>query len=253
MLPFVEFVALSAVMGLSIFLALPIVLHPRARGRGATVLSAAAIGILLFILADIFGNVLPLLASPAAFQTQWEPDAVFLVAVLAAFLALVAIERPRDKPRSNAPAYTALVIAIGIGFQNLTEGLVFGSVWPAQETGLLAVIFVGFVLQNITEGLPIASPFLATGERPVRLLVWLFLLAGIPTILGAGLGYFANSASLDLAFDGLAIGSIAYVLLPMTKGAFRPAATPEATARKERLVYLGVLLGFAVGFLVNAF
>lgn len=253
MLPLVLFLALLAVMGLSIFLALPIVLHPRAKGRGAVFLNAGAIGILLFLLADIFGNVLPLIASPtAAFQTRAGPDATFLLGVLGAFLGLVVMERPRGNPRLSTPVRTALIIAIGIGFQNFTEGLVFGSVWPAQETGLLAVIFVGFVLQNVTEGLPIASPFFGSADKPVRLIVLLFLLAGIPTILGGGLGYFANSASLDLLFDGLAIGAIAYVLLPMTKAALRPAETPGATARRERLVYLGVLTGFVVGFLVNA-
>jgi ZIP family zinc transporter len=253
MLPLPLFVALLAVMGFSIFLALPLVLHPRAQGRGAVFLNAGAIGILLFLLADIFGNVLPLIASSnAAFQTQPLPDAVFLVGAVGAFLALMVLTSPRESAGPITPVRMAFVVAIGIGLQNFTEGLVFGAVWPAQATGLLAVIFVGFVLQNITEGLPIAAPFFGAGRPPVRTVVLLFLLAGIPTILGGGLGYFASSTTLDLLFDGLAIGAIAYVLLPMTKAALRPAASREASVLRERLVYLGVLTGFVVGFLVNS-
>ncbi|MCI4356583.1 MAG: hypothetical protein L3K18_05510 [Thermoplasmata archaeon] len=253
MLPLPLFIALLAVMGLSIFLALPLVLHPRAQGRGAVFLNAGAIGILLFLLADIFGNVLPLIASPnSAFQTQSVPDAVFLVGVVGAFLALMVLTSPHRAPGLTTPVRMALVVAIGIGLQNFTEGLVFGAVWPAQATGLLAVIFVGFVLQNVTEGLPIAAPFFGSGKPPVRLVVVLFLLAGLPTILGGGLGYFASSTTVDLLFDGLAIGAIAYVLLPMTKAALRPASSPDPSHLRERLVYFGVLTGFVVGFLVNA-
>ncbi|MCI4328942.1 MAG: hypothetical protein L3J86_05095, partial [Thermoplasmata archaeon] len=63
MLGFLEFLLLTAVMGLSIFLSLPVILHPRSQGRVGVLLNAAAIGILLFLLADIFGIVAPLIAS----------------------------------------------------------------------------------------------------------------------------------------------------------------------------------------------
>jgi zinc transporter, ZIP family len=144
------------------------------------------------------------------------------------------------------------VIAVGMGLQNFTEGLVFGSAWAAAEIGLLAVVFVGFLLQNITEGFPIASPYLGSSEKPMGLLVTLFLVGGLPTIFGGVLGYFYNSSTLDLVFDGAAIGAIAYVLLPMMKAAFRPSDTPEKTAERQRLLYLGVLAGFVLGFVVNA-
>ena len=55
----------------------------------------------------------------------------------------------------------ALIIALGMGFQNLTEGLVFGALGATIGlTGTTLVVLVGFVFQNITEGFPIASPFL---------------------------------------------------------------------------------------------
>ena len=50
----------------------------------------------------------------------------------------------------------------------------------------------------------------------------------------------------DMVFDGLAVGAIVYVILPMLKNAFR-----DMDYAKQRMVYLGVFLGFLVGFIVN--
>ena len=79
-----------------------------------------------------------------------------------------------------------------------------------------------------------------------------FLVGGLPTILGGVGGYFYNSATLDLIFDSLAMGAILYSIIPMMRVAFRPALPPEATYLKQRLTYVGILLGFLVGFTVNA-
>ena len=128
----------------------------------------------------------------------------------------------------------------------------FGANWAAGAVGVLAVVFVGFFLQNVTEGFPIAAPLIGKNERAIGVLALLFLVGGLPTILGGTLGYFYNSQLLDVAFDALAIGAILYCILPMLRMAFRPAETPEASYLKQRLTYLGILMGFVVGFLVNA-
>ena len=146
----------------------------------------------------------------------------------------------------------ALIIALAIGFQNLTEGLVFGAAWAAGTVGLIGVIFVGFFLQNVTEGFPITSPFFGKAERRVGLLALFFLVGGLPTIAGGLVGYYWASTYLDILFDGLAIGAILYVILPMLRIAFRPADPPDATYLKQRLTYIGILAGFLIGFAVNA-
>ncbi|HYA70037.1 MAG TPA: hypothetical protein VEH28_01540, partial [Thermoplasmata archaeon] len=140
-----------------------------------------------------------------------------------------------------------------IGFQNLTEGMVFGSAWSAGAVGLLVVVFVGFFLQNVTEGFPISGPLLGAEERNPGLFSAYFFVGGVPTIIGAGVGYFWTSTPLIVAFDALAIGTCLYAILPMLKTAFRPADSPAATYLKQRLTYAGIGLGFVVGFLVNAF
>lgn len=254
-------VVLSAVMGLSIFLSLPLVFNDRLGRSSLVFLNAGAIGLLVFLVADIFSNVSPLLfnpASPGGYLTYPLYDAIFLAGLLVAFLLLFSWEHRSGQVGTPAPARMGLIMAAAIGFQNLTEGLVFGSLWATSaHVGLLAVIFAGFLLQNVTEGFPIASPFLRTrGSTPtisLRAMSLLFLVGGLPTLAGGVLGYFFNSPSLDILFDAVAVGAILYSLLPMLRAAFRSAQGPEGSVRRVRLLYLGFLVGFAVGFLVNAF
>jgi len=267
MTDFLIFLALTAAMGLSIFLSLPIVYSKRAQGRWATGLNAGAIGILIFLLADIFSDVSPILY-PNGYVANLGYAAAFAAAFVIAFLGLYAVDNlPRHAPLGieagsasdgppdvdKGPRTTALIIALGIGLQNLTEGLVFGVNWSAGTVGILAVVFLGFFLQNVTEGFPIASPFLGTkARRNVSMMVGLFLVGGLPTLLGGAIGYFWSSQLFLLVFDALAIGAITYVILPMLRVAFRPLESREASVRRNQLVYIGVMLGFAVGFAVNA-
>lgn len=249
------FIVLTAVMGLSIMLSLPIVYSKRAQGRWAVGLNAAAIGILVFLLADIFSDVSPILY-PNGYVANLGYSVLFGAMFVLAFVGLYLVDNiPRASPTlsHSGARRTALIIALGIGLQNLTEGLVFGVNWTAGIVGILAVVFVGFFLQNVTEGFPIASPFLGTDERRgVGMMAGLFLVGGLPTIIGGAIGYFWSSNVFLVAFDALAIGAIAYVILPMLRVAFRPLDSKEAAIRRNRIVYLGVMIGFAIGFAVNA-
>jgi ZIP family zinc transporter len=252
---FLLFMALTSVMGLSIFFSLPVVYSKRAQGRWAVVLNAAAIGILVFLLADIFSDVAPILY-PSGYVADFGYSVAFAVAFVGAFVGLYAVDNlPRRSAaaREGGPRVTALIIATGIGLQNLTEGLVFGVNWTAGAIGILAVVFVGFFLQNVTEGFPIAAPFLGTTERRrVPTMVGLFLIGGLPTLIGGAIGYYWSNDLFLVIFDALAIGAIAYVVLPMLRMAFRPLDSAEAAVRRNRLVYLGVMAGFLLGFVVNA-
>ncbi|MGI0068103.1 MAG: UbiA family prenyltransferase [Thermoplasmata archaeon] len=202
----------------------------------------------------------PRTRSRALVTGRYPPS--FALAFAAAFVGLYLADNiPRSSPRatdpatdvSSGPRATALIIALGIGLQNLTEGLVFGGNWASGSVGVVAVVFVGFFLQNMTEGFPIASPFLGTNaRRNVSLMVGLFLLGGIPTIVGGAFGYFWTNSLLLVIFDALAIGAIVYVILPMLRVAFRPLETRAASLARNRLVYAGILIGFIIGFAVNA-
>jgi zinc transporter, ZIP family len=250
---FPELVAISAVMGLSIYLSLPIVLAKSVASRTIILLNAVAIGILVFLLADVFSDAATIIyTNPASpYLANWTYAAAFGIAVVLCFLVLFASEH-RSGQGALRPRSLALFVALAIGFQNLTEGLVFGATWAAGTIGLLTVIFVGFFLQNVTEGFPIAAPLIGKNERSLGPLAALFFVGGLPTVLGGIIGYFYNSALLDVTFDALAIGAILYCILPMLRSAFRPGDTPSASYLKQRLTYVGILAGFVVGFLVNA-
>jgi zinc transporter, ZIP family len=244
---FAETLVLSSVMGLSIFLSLPIVLHRRTSETRIKLLTAVAIGILVFVMADVFSDAAASLynGSLGGYGSSGSSDAVFALALSAGFLVLYLAEM-RSKQGLTAPQ-VATVIAVGMGFQNLTEGLVFGSLGVSLGlSGAALVVLVGFIFQNMTEGFPIASPFLGRTEGRIGLMLVLCLIGGLPATVGGAIGFYYNSAALDLVFEGVAIGAILYAILPMLKALFR-----ESSPGVQRLSYLGVFIGFLLGFLVN--
>jgi zinc transporter, ZIP family len=247
-----ELLGLSAAMGLAIYLSLPVVLYKATGSKSVTFLNAAAIGILVFLVADVFADAATLLYTNPTNPYLASPIRVayFVAAVGGSFGALYVIEHSSREALS--PAKMALMIAAAIGLQNLTEGLVFGEFWAIGSLGLSTVVFVGFFLQNVTEGFPITSPFLARSDVKLGPVALIFLVGGLPTVLGAVGGYFYTSTTVELVFDALAIGSILYAILPMLRIAMRPATPPETTYVRQRLLYAGVIVGFLVGFLVNA-
>jgi zinc transporter, ZIP family len=251
MTTFNELMILSAIMGMSIFLSLPIVLKKAMGSKTVALLNAGAIGILVFLVADVYSNA-AVIIFPSGYVGDERAMGLFLLGFLVSFFLLFAMARPSPGAQATSPNSVALIVAVAIGFQNLTEGLVFGASWALGLSGVLLVIFAGFFLQNVTEGFPICAPYLGSDRPPVRRLAGYFLIGGLPTIGGGAFGYYWNSAYLDVFFDALAIGAIAYALLPMIRTAFRPATTPQETRVRQDMVYIGLAVGFAVGFLVNA-
>jgi zinc transporter, ZIP family len=250
----VALLALSAAMGLAIFLSFPLVLNRRLSSTTVAVFSAVAIGILVFLLVDIFSNVAVIVSSTAQpYLTLPVPDLVFAGSLGGAFLVLFVLERRTPHRQELSPYGTAFLIAAAIGFQNLTEGLLFGSQWVSGAfVGTLSVVFLGFFLQNISEGFPITSPLVGLQDPRFGRIVVFFLVGGLPTIFGSALGFFYHSSLLLLLFDGVAMGAILYAVLPMLRVAFRPAEPPASTYRKVDMLYLGMVAGFLLGFAVNA-
>jgi ZIP family zinc transporter len=246
---FLGTVAFSLIMGASIFLSLPIVLCRKTSEQTTKLLEAVAIGILVFLIADVFSNVTPsLYKSGALYGYGADPrlSLAFMVALAIGFFMLYFLENRAKKGLTST--MVALLIAIGIGLQNLTEGLVFGASSAAMGlfSGVSLVVLIGFSLQNVTEGFPIASPFINRNEVSPWVIVILFLIGGIPTVMGGVVGYFYSSTMFNVFFDGLAIGSILYVILPMIKGLIR-----NIDPVKQKLAYIGIFVGFLIGFLVN--
>ncbi|MCS6285340.1 MAG: hypothetical protein H8K08_07905 [Nitrospira sp.] len=129
------------------------------------------------------------------------------------------------------------MIAIGMGFQNLGEGLAIGASYASGAWVLSALLVAGFGLHNGTEGFGIVS---AAGKTPVtgKGVLWLGLLAGAPTCLGTVLSGQGLSSYFSIGFYSLAAGSLLYVVLSLTAMAY--------TATRRLQVASGLFCGIAL-------
>jgi zinc transporter ZupT len=154
-----------------------------------------------------------------------------------------------DTGAASAGATLALLIAIGIGLHNLGEGLAIGSAYAIGSLALGVSLVVGFAIHNTTEGLAIVAP--AAEERvPLRRLVMLGSIAGLPVIPGALIGAAAFSTSLTTLMLGIGAGAIAQVIVQIA-----PSLRDRAGTLLNPLAVGGILLGaavmYATGLLVS--
>ena len=144
-----------------------------------------------------------------------------------------------------------LVLAAAVALHNMPVGMAIGATFAgtaapghAGHAGILAALIIG--LHNIPEGMSIAAPLLAGGSRPAGA-VGVAALSGLPTIIGALLGYSAGTMNpLLLAVSlSFAAGAMLYVifgeLLPESESLWRGRLSGLSTM-------LGMLLGMALIF-----
>ena len=242
-------IAISVIMGFSVFLSMPIVFYKKLSARNILFLNALAAGILVFLLMDIYGDVAAIFGS----STISNPlEMLFLAAFALTFLFFILPKGSRD-PEEN-PKRTSVLAAIGIGLQNITEGLVFGSAAAAGTLSIYVISAIGFTLQNMTEGFPIAAPLLGSKTKMEKKFVSVaFLISGIPTIIGTIIGLVFFSNTFIVLFDALASAAILYVVLVL----FHVNIIKAKSGRKEEVVglnwlsYLGILVGFSIAYIVN--
>jgi zinc transporter, ZIP family len=183
---------------------------------------------------------------PAAFQGT----ALVLLGVLGTPLVLAAIGRWRSRVKGErSPLYVAGLIALGIGLHNLGEGLAIGTSYASGEIALGTFLVVGFLLHNTTEGLGIVTP-LAEERPPLRSLILLGALAGIPTILGAWLGGFTYSPIGTTLFLAVGAGAIAQVVYELWRLLSRRGAAHQYAPLNTAGLFVGLLLMYATGLLV---
>jgi ZIP family zinc transporter len=243
-------VILGAIAGFTIFLGLPIARLKSPHPSWQAFLSSIATGILLFLLWDILSKAKEPISTALGAVHDGEGGpfvgllALFGVGMAAGLVGLVYLDRALVRRHKvggqTTPAQLALMIAMGIGVHNFSEGLAIGQASRSGALELATVLIVGFGLHNLTEGFGIAAP-LTLGARPS----WAFLgLAGLigggPTFLGTILGYSVQSTPAFVLFLAIAAGSILFVvgeLLHVSRRFQTPA-----------LVAWGVWLGFVAGF-----
>jgi ZIP family zinc transporter len=242
-------IALSFVMGLAIFVSAPLIFHKRTSLRRMMFYNAIAIGILVFLLMDIYGDVAAVFGSARITSPM---ELIFLAGFVLAFLFFIIPTGSRD-PEAN-PKRTSLLAAVGIGFQNLTEGLVFGSAGAAGLASIYLLSLIGFTLQNVTEGFPIAAPLIGLKNKlKKKFVAGAFLLGGLPTVIGTLIGLVFFSSTFIIFFDALASAAILYVVLVLFHVNVNRARSDDrkSTSSGMWLTYAGILVGFAIAFVVN--
>jgi zinc transporter, ZIP family len=218
--------------------------------RTMTFLMAATAGLLIFLGLDTIAEAFEVAAEvPSAFQ------GIGLIGIgsVATFLLLDAISRRQTEITGNESERrlaVALMIAIGIGFHNLGEGLAIGAAYNVGEIALGTFLVVGFIIQNITEGLGIIAPVLR--DRPsLSRLALMGLIGGGPAIVGAWIGGYTPSPFLAVLFLAIGTGAIFEVVYEIAKLIQKDTARESMPMTVFSGVLTGMLLLWVTGLLIK--
>jgi zinc transporter, ZIP family len=264
---------LGAIAGGTIILGLPVARLPHLSTAIRAALNAGAVGVLLFLLVDVLGHAAAPVENALTAATggggSWFRfaglAAVLAVGITVGLLTLARYDRRiahRPQPQRFGPGAMAageltassgllvaltparrlaVLIALGIGLHNFSEGLAIGQSAAAGETSLALLLVIGFALHNATEGFGITAPLAAEADRPGwGFLGLLAVIGGGPTLIGTLVGQSFVNDTLYLAFLALAAGSILYVILQLLHVAERLG--------HRQLLYVGLLAGLLAGF-----
>ncbi|NNM53996.1 MAG: ZIP family metal transporter [Spirochaetales bacterium] len=244
-------VLLGAIAGFTIFLGLPFARLKKVAPWVKGLLAMLATGVLLYLLVDVTAKMVEpigeaLSTDGKAVDLSMGLLSIFLM-LAGLFLGLIGIvtltgRLTKHKPENGVsheigPETLSLIIAIGIGAHNLSEGLAIGQSAASGSLHLAWLLIVGFGLHNMTEGFGIAGPL---SGKPVswKFLGLLGLIGGGPTFLGTILGIGFHSTPLFVFSLAFAAGAIIYVVMELL-----------GSARKySRLVTVwGLFIGFLLG------
>ena len=260
---------LGLLAGGTIFLSLPVARLKYVGAKTKGFLNAISTGILIFLLVEITGHLLEqmedlLLASTEGRHTL--PDVFFFGGLLFAgfsigLLSLVLFEQRYLGIAKNGIApkrrahQIAMLIAIGLGLHNFSEGLAIGqsyasgalAIGPAAAPGSLRLAWllaIGFALHNATEGFGIAAPL--TGHQASWSFIGLAgLIGGGPTCLGALVGGVWVNQGMEVFCLSLAAGTLLYVIGELLH------LGRHLKAEGEVIVELGLLVGFFIAMVAD--
>lgn len=256
MVDITELVVLGSIAGFTIFLGLPVALlgvGDRVRGF----LSAFAVGILIFLIVDVFSHAwdLTTASATAAFKGGSAQGAALDLAVMfggltIGLLGLVAYERSYMGKGQDGiePKKVSTMTALGIGAHNLSEGLAIGQSFAFGAVGLGLVLVVGFATHNATEGFGIAAPLAGMDPKPkVSFLAKVLFIGGVPTLFGTLIGSTFFSPQAYVFFLALAGGALVYVTMLM----FSTGRRRYSSGLMMGGIFLGLCLGFLSDLLVT--
>jgi zinc transporter, ZIP family len=211
-------------------------------------LMAVTVGLLLFLVVEaMLEGIETAQDSAPAFGGALLVFAGALFAYLLLKAADTRLRPEKTKSDGFTGANVALLVAIGIGLHNLSEGLGIGAAYAIGSVAFGTFLVVGFTIQNVTEGLAIVAP-LAKSKPQIGRLLALGLLAGAPAIVGAWIGSVAFNASLAALLFGVAAGAVVQVAEVIW-----PALRDSAGRAVNFLSLAGIAVGFGILYLTSLF
>lgn len=269
-----QLLLLGAIAGFTIFLGFPIAVLPRLSARQKGYLNAIALGILIFLIVEVIAEAWH--SAEEAAEEAFEGEASWVDAILnfvALFgglaIGLIGLALYERKTMTNKvpeilsvenikkgdeylhqlfhkinASRLAMMIAIGIGAHNLSEGLAIGQSYVSGEFTLAILLIVGFGAHNTTEGFGIAGPLTGLVKRPsTKFLLLLGLIGGGPTFIGTILGGMWVSEFAFILFLSAAGGALIYVSLLMYNAGRKQTTNID--------LMIGILIGLSAGFLTD--
>lgn len=247
---------LGLLAGGTIFLGLPVARLRNVSTKTKAFLNAVSTGILIFLLVEITGHLLEeieelieeAVGQAAPLTEAFQSGALFVIGFSLGLLGLVYFERRFLGSAKNGIApkirakQIAMMIAIGLGLHNLSEGLAIGQGYASGALKLAWLLAIGFALHNATEGFGIAAP-LSGHEVSWKFLAATGVVAGGPTFLGAIIGGGWVNKPTETFCLALASGTILYIIGELLH--------LGRQLKEEAVVEIGLLVGFFVAMITD--
>ena len=271
---YAQLIILGAIAGFTIFLGLPIATLQHVSPKKKGFLNALALGILVFLIIDVFSHAydsastaatnafagkIPLSNAVIDLVTMFGGIAIGLLGLVLyetkimirnfpQILSLENIKRGDDHLKQlfhETNAYKlAMMIAVGIGAHNFSEGLAIGQSYVAGEIGLAILLIIGFGAHNTTEGFGIGGPLTGLLNKPTtKFLLKVGMIGGGPTFLGTILGSLWNSTEAYILFLSIAGGALIYVSMLMYNAGRRQTTND--------ILMIGIFIGLCAGFVTD--
>jgi len=202
-------------------------------------------------LGNMLGFASGLMLSVVVFELI--PDAIektgiftTLLFLILGIIIVVIIDKVSNLSNDVNSQYTkvAFMVAIGIMIHNFPEGLVMGFGFiNGDSLGLKMSLIIA--IHDVPEGLAVAAPLMLSGIKGKKIIFYAFLTA-LPTAVGAWIGIYIGSISIEILGGALAFAS--GVMLYVVYGEMIPESRKLWAGTTSTL---GILLGMIVGLVMT--
>lgn len=153
--------------------------------------------------------------------------------------------KPKGKSHPSSYLHTGILLGVGIAIHNFPEGLAIGSGFTAvQSYGFALSILIA--IHDIPEGIAMATPMRIGGLGKLKVFL-LAVLAGVPTGIGAFIGYLLGEISP--LFISLCLGFAGGAMLYITCSELIPESYD---LHRGRMTGLGLIAGAILGIVISS-